>query len=565
MTQWFSNSEVSPAKDPVIMVEIEGYDPSTATVKTLLFSNARDVHIGPFADGAVPARARYPGRLVNPAALSINLIEAWTKGLAPTGLSEIQLANSDRGLDYLRPWTFDGYNVRVYLATINDVSAPQRTRTLIFSGKCEQPDISRRMVNFPVRNLAYGLDRPARTLTFAGTGDSEGDADVAGKVKPYVYGYAINVPGILVDASRLIYFLTMNGVPQTTVRDAGISLVIHSYQASYAALKALVVPAGQVAFFYGDVTTPGIYFKLGSTPVGQVTCDLVKSGGLHDSGGTLVGCITQLMVDSGAFPFIQNFYNETTYGISSVCGRYIDDGATFLEVLGDLISNVAGWIWYNPLGFLGTNARWVIGQLPKVDTGGVTRAVITDADIIDMARLGNPKTPGAGIPPQSLTFESERNYTVQTSGLAAGANVSWRNFVAREYRTWNKTDTSVLTRYPLAQAVKISARASSALLPGTGSPASLLDFWDALQLGYEYYQVTVRFKPALFQSYLDAGNFAWVPAAMPSFSTHRLGIRTSRFGFLNTGKGTQVAVMNVSLDFQRKRITYVVRTTYQAA
>lgn len=557
MTLWFQN--VDPQKNPIVLVEMDGYDPSTSTVKTLYFSNSRDVHTV-FSDGPIPARTWFPGRLVNPAALTISLIEAWTKGLAPTGLSEIQLSNADRGLDYIRPWTFDGYGVRVYLATIDTVTSPGITRTKIFDGKMEQPDISRRVVTVPVRNLAYSMDKPARTLTFAGTGDSEGDADIAGKVKPYVYGFVSNIPAILVDASRLIYFLTFNGKVIGNIRDSGVPLSPSALVLSYAALKAAVVPAGQFAYFLGD-TTIGVYVKLGSTPAGPVTCDSAHATGGFDSTGTLVGCMQQVMVDAG-FVFTPNFINDLVYGQTSSCGRYIDDATTFLTVLGDLVSNYAGWIWYNPLGFLGTNPRWVLGQLPSVDTGGVTRSVITDADIIDMMRLGNPKTPGEGIPPQSLTYESDHNETVQTSGLAGSAVVAWRNYVAREYRTWNKTDISVLTRYPLAQAVTVTARATVA--NGTGTPSSLLGFWDALQLGYEYYQVIVKFKPALFQAYVDGSSNYWVPAAMPSFGTHRVAIRTSRFGFLNTGSGTQVAIMNVALDFQRKRITYIVRTTYQA-
>jgi hypothetical protein len=558
MTLWFPHAD--PQKNPLVLVEIDGYDPSTGTVKTLRFSNGRDVHNSGIESNP---RTPWPGRLVTPGSIVIDLITAWTKGLAPTGLSEIQLSNSDGGLDYLRPWTFDGRGIRIYSATIETITAPQLTKTLIFDGKMEQPDISRRTMTVPLRNQSYYLDKPARTLTFAGTGDSEGAADVAGKIKPYVYGYASNIPLILLDSARLIYFVCLNGIPQSVIRDSGVSLVAHTNQLTYAALKAATVPAAQYDYFYGDVTTPGIYVKLGSTPAGQMTVDSIKSSGTFDAGGTLTGCITQIMVDAG-LP-IPSFINDVNYGLPNVCGRYIDDDSTYLDILGDLISNVAGWIWYNPLGFTATNPRWVIGQLPKVDTGGVTRAVITDADIIDMVRLGNPKTPGEGIPPQSLIFEQSRNYTVQTSGLAGSSPVSWRAFVAAAYRQGTKTDTSVLTRYPLAQTVKITARASSELLPGTGTYAPLDDMWTALQLGYEYYQVTVKFKPALFQVYQDTNSNAWVPAAMPAFGLHRLGIRTSRFGFLNTGKGTQVAPMYVGLDFQRKRITYIVRTTYQAA
>jgi hypothetical protein len=564
---------------PIVLVEMTVYDPSIPGTRVLYYAD-RSFRTGA---GDTPASTLYRNRIVNPGTLSINLIEAWAKGIAAFGIGEVQLVNTDKALDVLATYTFDGWPVSIYLATL---AADQTlTKTLVFTGYQENPDCGWRIISVPIRTQMYNLDRPVVTESFAGTGGIEGDSTVTGLKKPTIFGRVRNVPLILVDAANLIYYVgkgpvpgdvtTMPQLPTTTpdmVRDAGVELTYNGgagVLSNFATLQAFIVPAGRweqrLISEDGGVTYKGLCVKLGSTPVGQVTASIVDQ---FVPGNDLTTLVQRILNAAGqTLEYLDVSYPitvpHTYFGtVEGKYGRYIDDESTYAEVLGALAQSVAGWLWYDST--VNFHGGWILQNLPDWDTSGVALAVVPESHIIDMKKLGNPKTPGEGIPPWSINYKYDRNELVQTSGLAAGAAVAWRNFVAQQYRIRNKKDTAVLTRYPLAQEISLEGRGMLMASPDTPATDMLNGYWDALHLGYDYYQITLRLSKQLLAIYSPSGaSNGWQPATMPWLFNGRIGVKTSRYGFSNTGNGTMVAPMAVSLDLKGKKVTFIVRTTYQ--
>jgi hypothetical protein len=561
------------ANRPKIYVSLTVYDPGLPGARVLDFGEESIKSVG----GSTFRR----GLVQNGGTLVIDTIAAWAKGIALAGIGEVSLINTNGALDALKGYTFDGFTIAVDIGTV--ALTGTLTRTNIFTGIMENPDVGKRVVSIPVRTQLYQLDKAVLSATFLGTGGLEGDDNLKGTLKPRIRGLVNNLPLILVDSANVIYFQSDGPSTCDTVYDAGIPLTydatgggIAGQYTTVAAFNAAAPAPGHYVAYWDPTTNSPTYMKFGSTPNGQLTQGVALA--LHVIGGVAIfnkalpAIVQALITDAGistAGSQIQDLYYPVAVPgtfrstFSDGAGFYLSDNKTYSQVIAGLLSSFSAWMWFNTV-----EQRIVLGQLPDFDTSGNVYAVLKDSDIFDMRKLGNPKNPGEGIPPWSISVDYMRNETVQASGLATGAALNWRGFVAKQYRTLNKQDASVLTRYPLAQQLLISGSAfnldGSFPIPATTAVTNFLTgIWNAFQLGYDYYSIEARLTPALLQQYTINGGFKWVPAIMPGFLDARLGIRTARYGFTNTGKGTEVTPMAISLDLARRRITYIVRTTYQ--
>lgn len=561
------------ANRPKIYVSMTVYDPAIVGTKTLNFAEESIQSVG----GATFRR----GLIQNGGTIVIDTIAAWAKGIALSGIGEIALINTNGALDALKNYTFDGFTITIDIGTV--ALTGTLTRTNIFTGTMENPDVGKRVVNVPVRTQMYQLDKAVLSATFLGTGGLEGGDNLKGTLKPRIRGIVNNLPLILVDSANVIYFQSDGPSTCDTVYDAGIPLTYDAtggglvgQYTTVAAFNAAAPAAGHYVAYWDPTTNSPTYMKFGSTPNGQLTQGIALAykviGGVPTTTDLFNEIVDNLVTDAGistAGAAIKDLYYPVVVPgtfrstFSGKAGFYLSDNKTYSEVISGLLSSFSAWMWFNTV-----DGRIVLGQLPDFDTSGNVYAVLKDSDIFDMRKIGNPKNPGEGVPPWSISVDYMRNETVQADGLATGTALDWRGFVAKQYRTLNKQDASVLTRYPLAQQLVVSG--SSFNLNGSfpiPSAVSVTEFrdrlWNAFQLKYDYYSIEAKLTPALLQAYTINGSFTWVPAIMPGFLDARLGIRTARFGFTNTGKGTEVTPMAVSLDLSRRRVTYIVRTTYQ--
>ncbi|MEA3044580.1 MAG: hypothetical protein QOH47_2418 [Sphingomonadales bacterium] len=123
------------------------------------------------------------------------------------------------------------------------------------------------------------FEADALTATYAGTGGAEGDANLKGKAKPWLFGRCLNVEPVLINAVDNVYQVSAYGPIQAVValfergEDFGAST---GNYASYAALLAATIPGGG----WGTCIAEGL-IRLGAPAYGLITADVdghVESG-----------------------------------------------------------------------------------------------------------------------------------------------------------------------------------------------------------------------------------------------------------------------------------------------
>lgn len=575
-------------------IEVETAAVTTTNLTHVLNVYASDA-VGALGTGAVPSfliggfriedgisdSRTYRNRLKNPGTLTLDALAAWSKGLAMYGIGNIQISNADLGLDAWRKYVFDGGTIDLYTAYLDRNG--RLKRTLLFSGLLEQPDFDTKTITIPTRTLTYGLDKTILTNTLLGTGGLEGDASVKGIAPPRVYGYGKAMTPIPIDVANLTYLLADRHVVNPVGFDSGIGLNFLTGAGTFgefanvAALNAIAAyptgwtfPSGSFAYAVENGKT---YVRLQNTPAGTVVfwCTDDFSTG---SGGSLEVLLGQLLVDAGVpitavvcdgFYPLSGSYPAT--GIAAAFGDVVFDvQRTYAEQIARLLQSAAGWMWLNPIDNV-----WIWGQFPGPINSDPAAAVcvINTADIKAIKKLGNPKNPGEGVPPWQVILNFDQKHTVQSSGFAGTVSPASRTFFAAEFQQRTKGDPIVKVRYPLAQAVTVDA---PCLTDGSAFPVSnsigttfAKAYLAALSQGYDFYQITCGLTPKLLTPYNTPASgtvYHWIPATMPSFRGAWLGVKTNRFLFTNTGKGTLAGVISVSLDLSRKEVTFVVYTRY---
>lgn len=115
-------------------------------------------------------------------------------------------------------------------------------------------------------------DKDVLTLNYAGTGGAEGDTDLAGKLKPLVFGWAKNVEPLLINAVNSVYQFSGYGPIEavTTLFERGsdFGAVTNDY-ASYALLVAATIAPGK----WASCLAEGL-IRLGAPQFGVITADI---------------------------------------------------------------------------------------------------------------------------------------------------------------------------------------------------------------------------------------------------------------------------------------------------
>lgn len=194
-------------------------------------------------------------------------------------------------------------------------------------------------------------------------------------------------------------------------------------------------------------STAGFYFRLGSTPTGQVTADALNpsggSGLLYSVSGLFNAALTYAVpgqsksTGTSYQPFTQPYEQG---------GLYIDTETTVLKAIEPALNScgfyVAG-ITADPL-FLG---HIIIGLIGTTSTTGLT---LTEPQIIDLERVPS-EDETRGIPAWRVTVNYRRKYTTLTRDQLAGS-LSEADIAAyaQEWRSVSASDVDVLDQYPNA-------------------------------------------------------------------------------------------------------------------
>lgn len=214
------------------------------------------------------------------------------------------------------------------------------------------------------------------------------------------------------------------------------------------------------AYDYTNDATAGFYVRLGATPTGDVTVDMVTSSGSGSSSGqvqpayssgistTIAMQLYELRVLAGDLP-ASGYYVQCLAECRLDAGVVVDDEITYVELL-DRYAASAGAGWYFDAGL---DSKLVIKAID--DTVGSSTFAVGEGDVLGTVRVGVADDDERGVPPWRANVRFLRNHLLQRAADVPGASETRRAFVEREYRIRKYEDTDVQAIWPNAPELDI--------------------------------------------------------------------------------------------------------------
>jgi hypothetical protein len=374
-----------------------------------------------------PTPYYYDLRLVQPALFQVR---ANTGPLLPGGgrssVGQVELLNTDGGLNYLADYAVDGRAMTVRQIT-------NGTAVTFLTATVERMTFSGQRVVFALRDPLATLDDAIATDVYAGdnvlpAGVEGTNDDIGGTNKPLVFGSAVNASPVLVNTSKLIYQVhDGSDVTVTAVRDRGVALTFESTATDLADLLATAPSAGQWRTFEG-------YFSLGSAAQ-SVTCDaardVIAAGAVFGEISTLAG-------------FTTNAADITALNLLGDVGLYVTSDTTHRSLLENIAHGCGSYFALDDGGEIRVTA------LAAPSTADITVEEWQIASL-DRAAIGSGSN---GLPVYKVTVQADAVATVQPDLAAAAVNPAR---YASGYRSAATTDAAVKVRHPLSAELIISS------------------------------------------------------------------------------------------------------------
>lgn len=356
-------------------------------------------------------------------------------GASPIGLGEIELVNTDGGLDGLVATSVsEGGAVAIMVGKREpDIQGRKQVWAYADFGRIMQATAEQWVVEaarnprLRLRDATVRLLRPAQPNLYGGSGGLGGSLELAGLTKPICYGSCRNVTPVLIDPDSWTYQWhdgAAEGVLQ--VRDRGVRLSPTSDAATYQDLQDALVPAGA----YMTCLAEGC-FRLGFPPVGAVTADVLGAaagrlvsffddGTSFDDGtgfanevatryvDTTAGIVSRLLTDRGVVK--PDEIETTSFAIvdrdqPARIGIYLPGGdtSTLLEVTSRLAIGIGAHFGQEP---------WGRYELRRFEGPPATaRRQLTDRQILEVQTVSLPYR----APPMQWQVAWGRNWTLQTA------------------------------------------------------------------------------------------------------------------------------------------------------
>lgn len=363
---------------------------------------------------------------------------------------------------------------------VNDVAPPQvNTSRLIYQLSCQQfqdyvvydegwppAEIDRTPWTVSVKDQGAALTAGSeKDITQFGAGstdlsftvDTGTNVATTGSTHSYTNGDGVSVlsvggtlPAPLVATSP--YFARSTGGSTLTLHPTKADAVANTnvIDITTAGSGTLTISNNRTALGCWDWcndSTAGFYFRLGSSPTGQITADVVNpandSGLIYSAAGLFIAPLAY------AVPTLSKATDTSYEPVTTpyqAGGLYIDSETTVLKAIESALNScgfyVAG-ITADPL-FLGTIIIGLIG------TRSTTSLTLTEPQIIDLERVPS-EDETRGIPAWRVTVNYARRYTTLTRDQLAGS-LSEADIAAyaQEWRSVSATDTDVKDQYPNA-------------------------------------------------------------------------------------------------------------------
>lgn len=414
----------------VYLVEITAKVDALGTTEVLRFSDMGYTT----TPSETPADTHFDARLKQPALVRRDMFRPGTTyGESQVGIGELVLANQDGELDALADYGFDGQQLRLLVGEDTD---PYSAFAEALVGTMDSVEVTQRDFIIRVRDRQAELREPIQTLRYAGTGDLEGSGlDIKGRVKPLVYGKVFNAIPVTVNPNLFIYQVASNAIADIPkVYDQGIELTQGTDYPDEATLLSTAPAAGEYRRFEG-------YFRLGTRPVGLLTCDAVESTTAADNtvGKVLKRLALQVGVDAGDVD--DDSIDDLDLANAAECELFIDADRPGTECMDEVAASIGAYYGFDRFGV------FRVGRLGEPGTPVVT---LDEINIIEIEKVSSRDTE-QGIPVYRVNLDYQRNYTLQDqSTLAATVAESRLAELQLEYRKVVAEDLGVLNKHRLA-------------------------------------------------------------------------------------------------------------------
>lgn len=275
----------------IILAEIDAVD-ADANVSPLRYGTDGVMTISEAGE----ARQHFEPRLSDPGNFERHMFEpSQAFGESTAGYGDVQVRAGASGrdggtTDHVLDMGVDGRRISVY--EVASKRTPRSQWQLRLRGVVDHlvSDDAYNQLGFAIRDVLAPFQVPLLTDTYGGTtvggglGTVDGDVPLTGVKKQRVYGLVSNVEAQVANPYDLVFQFSDKAVAGMTVRDAGAELINGGDFGTLAGLFAWVQVAGQ----YVTHNALGLA-RLGSSPVGAVTADVITSATAADmSAGQLV-------------------------------------------------------------------------------------------------------------------------------------------------------------------------------------------------------------------------------------------------------------------------------------
>lgn len=424
----------------MILIELTAAVDSAGTLQTFYLST--DSFVTAPAD--TPANTAFTPCLIVPGSLGIHAFaDGRTGGATKLETGDIVIANVDGQFDAWLNYSFDGRPVVIRTGTSG---AYPGAFPAVLTGTVESIEADWRKLTIRLRDKQWLLQKPALTTLYAGSNSLpnglEGVAgDLKGKPKPKVYGTVFNVAPPFVNTSKLTYQVSNSAVTDiAAVYDRGALITKGADYATNALLQAAAPAAGTYITCFAEG-----YFRLGTTPAGQITADVVQGAAVANR--TVAQIIKLLALDAGLTSGEISAADVTALDSanSSVVGIYLDGSITYQQAIDQFAASVGAWYGFDAAGVLR------MGQLAS--PSGTPVLTLYDYDVHD----GIERRPlkDNGVPVWRATVRHTKLFTVQPTDLAGAVTAPTRAYLAEPYRYESAEDTAIKTQWLLAQPLSV--------------------------------------------------------------------------------------------------------------
>jgi hypothetical protein len=399
-----------------------------------------------------------------------------TSGKSTIGWGQITLVNTDNGLSAWRTYGFAGWPLNIL---IGDDTGPYSAFTQIFVGTSEQPLFEGDNVLLQLRDYQVLFDVPIQANRYGGTNvlpnGLDGVAtDLQGQAKALAYGDLsnANLEPDLVNTSLMIYQVNDGAIYDVSqVYDAGIPQTKGAAYSSLADLQATAPASGQYRVY-----AAGGYFRLGSQPVGRVTCNVLV--GANAAARTVAQVIKAIATGPGGLSSGQISSSDLTAldtANSAVIGLYFkgdkvdpvqldglippNTGKTITSALDEAIQAIGAQYYFDRTGILRIKQLVApsgspVLTLKRFQSGMATLS--TDGDIVSIERVRAVDI-NNGIPPWRMVMNYCQNYTIQkdsdlkgdkTSGTDPVGGLAVRDIRAKQWRRVYVDDATIKNQFP---------------------------------------------------------------------------------------------------------------------